>query len=101
MIPEEKYKIKETFFCQRCNVEVFIPDFPLEMKETLNDMVTSNQSLNAIKYIKDKTELGLFYGKALIDHLNEIKGHCNRCSYSGLEEEKSFCPKCNEFNLNW
>lgn len=96
-----KYKTKEKYHCARCKVDVLIPNFPEAVKIEIKDLLLSEQPLNAMNYIINKSELGIFYSKVLIDHLNKNHGSCTRCSYSELTKENSFCPKCNGFNLNW
>jgi uncharacterized paraquat-inducible protein A len=96
-----KYTIKEIFFCKKCNIEVQIPDFTDNLKNEIKTKALSNQSVVAVSLIKDHSDLGLFYAKVLIDHINKNESHCLRCDYSELEGTNVFCPKCNAFNLNW
>lgn len=79
---------------------VDIPDFTQSEKSKLLEL-TVQSPLYAVKYIKDNYNLSLRDAKYVVTHINEIYGHCNRCSFDELDKEYMACPECGALNFNW
>ncbi len=88
--------------CNKCLPPegIEIPDFTQAEKKKLLELATQSAMLS-IKYITDNYAVSYRDAKFMVNHINKIYGHCNRCKFEKLEGEYITCPKCKALNLNW
>lgn len=88
-------------YCHKCEQMIFQPLLKNETKKAVLLAVRNNQSLVAIKLVKDTGQLDLKAAQCFADHICKIKGQCCHCHSVLLKEELTICPVCKGFNFNW
>lgn len=95
---KERMKVQ----CKNCLPKegIEIPDFSAAEKEQYRKL-KEDSPVRAVKELMDEKSLSHRDAKYIVTHINIEYGHCNRCSFSELDEEYGKCPKCGVLNFNW
>jgi len=87
--------------CQKCGATFAIPKIPEPIRAQTMALVRGGRALEAMHELKVKAGVDLANGKAIVFHITEVKGQCNRCRRPLEEAEETVCANCNALNLNW
>ena len=87
--------------CEKCKTTLVLPSsLSPKLRRKAASLRRTEKSVEAIDILNKEGGLDLREAKALVLHIPQDPGICNKCG-AALEPSTEVCPKCRSINLNW
>jgi hypothetical protein len=88
--------------CGHCGGSWSFPEATeLALRATVAGLVRGHRRMEALRFLREHTGIGLQDAKAITQHISSSPGVCHRCGAALVDGEPVVCPGCGSLNYDW